>query len=517
MIVLNAILFAGAALIGSCVVLGAAWLLGRGKPAAVRHLIWTGAFAALLALPFAALLLPSQLIWQIGAPAAAPAITTAPVAVEPAPSFGLADVILLLTAVWLAGVLFHFFKTLYGSFGLVLLHHRSVPHIPQGIDAAPFRGLSWQLRLRTSPSEVGPLTWGVLRPVVLLPKASVTWPRERLLSVLLHEAAHVRRKDCLARLIAVAASALYWPNPLVWLAARLLRRDAESAADDAVLTAGIRPTHYAEHLVGLARSYAGVSFAALAMAERSMLNARVKAILDPAQPRCGVTTMDMLKIAALGLTMTSVLALSRPSFAETPTAEPTGTTAQAAPTVAADAVPTPAPKSLHIVRHVRVTDNVPPVPPAPDAPDAPLAPVAPPAPPADALPPLPPVPPHAMPHVRSFVHVEFSKAEKEALRQAASAEAHQAMAQARLAIANAHLDQVIANAMRQAEDALGKARLSHAEAAKAIADAHIDQVVNEAMRKAEQDLARVRIQRKVITDTSDRDDPPAAPDTPADK
>jgi hypothetical protein len=122
-----------------------------------------------------------------------------------------------------------------------------------------------------------------------------------------------------------------------------------------------------------------------------------------------------------------------------------------------------------------------------------------------------------MPHVRSFVHVEFSKAEKEALRQAASAEAHQAMAQARLAIANAHLDQVIANAMRQAEDALGKARLSHAEAAKAIADAHIDQVVNEAMRKAEQDLARVRIQRKVITDTSDRDDPPAAPDTPADK
>lgn len=491
MIVLNAFLFAIAALIGSGLVLGAAWLLGRGKPAAVRHLIWTGAFAALLALPLAALLLPSQLIWQVpSAPAPTPAVTmaAAPAAVEAVPGFGLADGILLVAAVWLAGVAFHLFKTLYGSLGLVVLRRRSVPHIPQGIDAAPFRGLSWQLRLRTSPSDAGPLTWGVLRPVVLLPKSSVTWPRERLMSVLLHEAAHVRRKDCLARLIAVGSCALYWPNPLVWMAARLMRRDAESAADDAVLTAGIRPTHYAEHLVGLARAYGGTSFAALAMAERSMLDARVKAILDPAQPRCGVTTMDVLKIAALGLTMTSVLALSRPSFAEAPTANP-------APTATASvAAPNPAPNStkLHVVRHIRVADaDVPP--PAPDAPPAPEAP------PASALPPLPPAPPH----VRTFVHVKLSAAEKAALRAAASAEAQQAMAEARRTIADAHIDETIAGAMQQAEQALRQAKLNEAQAHQAVANMHIDRIVADAMKKAEEAVRRAQAKRVVVRRTTD--------------
>jgi len=513
MIVLNAILFAAAALIGSCLVFGAAWILGHGKAAAVRHLIWTGAFAALLALPVAALLLPSQLTWQVGAPVAAPApgpVVAAAPAVEAAPGFGLADIILLVAAVWLAGVLFHLLKTLYGSVGLVLLHRRSVPHIPLGIDAAPFRGLHWQLRLRTSPSDAGPLTWGVLNPVVLLPKASVAWPREQLTSVLLHEAAHVRRKDCLARLIAVAASALYWPNPLVWLAIRAMRRDGECAADDAVLTAGVRPTHYAEHLVGLARAYSATSFAALAMAERSMLDARVQAILDPAKSRSGVTKMDIIKIAALGLTMTSVLALTRPSFAEAPAPQdqPASTQIQADEIVFHGDTAKHAPKHLaikaeadkdrRVVMHVSDADapDAPEAPDAPPAPNAPPPPPAPPAPPASALPPLPPMPP--LPPVRSFAHVTFSDADKTALRALASAETKQAMAQARLAIANAHIDQVIAKALREAQATLRKTRLSQAETERAIADAHIDQVVNEAMRKAEQSLARTRIEREIV-------------------
>ena len=53
---------------------------------------------------------------------------------------------------------------------------------------------------------------------------------------------------------------------------------------------------------------------------------------------------------------------------------------------------------------------------------------------------------------------------------------------------------------------------------KAIADAHIDQVVNEAMRKAEHDMDRVRIKRQVvIVDAPDREDLPVPPDAPADK
>lgn len=504
MTVLNVILFAVAAFFGSFVVLGAAWLLTRGRAAAVRHLIWTGAFAVLLALPVAAALLPSQLTWELAAPAtpsaepaATPVVVAAPVA---ASGIDAADIVLAVAAVWLLGVLFHLVRLAVGGVGLIVLHRRSVAHIPHGIDDAPFRGLNWQLRLRTSPGEAGPLTWGVLRPVVLLPKASVTWPRERLTSVLLHEASHVRRKDCLARLITAISCAFYWPNPLVWFAARAQRADGECAADDCVLTMGVRPTRYAEHLVGLAREFSGGAYAmTLSMADRAALDSRVEAILDPTQSRTGVTKMDVLKIAALGLTLTSALALARPSLAE-PATDP-------APVVKSDQVAPLAkgtdqtvivdkPVKHRIVRQIVLRDG------PPDAPQPPEPPMPPDAPPPPEAAPAPPAPPA---HVRTQVHVMISDADKAALHQLASAETKRAMAEARRAIADAHIDQVIAEAMKKAEVAMANGHRAEAEAQKAVAAAHIDRVVEEAMKKAEVALKHAQVKIVVTRKRIDQD------------
>jgi beta-lactamase regulating signal transducer with metallopeptidase domain len=513
MILLNAILFAAAALLASAAVLAAAYGLGRGKGAAARHLIWTGAFAVLLALPLAAVLLPSQMVWQLpGAPVVDTPAVAAPVAAAPAPSgIDTADVVLGLAALWLLGVAFHLGRFVLGGIGLVFLHRKSVPHIPHGIDGAPFRGLGWQLRLRTAPSECGPLTWGVLKPVVLLPKASVAWPRERLLSVLLHEAAHVRRKDCLARLIAAAACALYWPNPLVWFAARAARADGESAADDCVLTMGVRPTAYAEHLVGLAREFSGGAAAmSLSMADRAALEPRVQAILDPQKSRTGVTKMDVFKIAALGLTLTSALALARPSLAEA-TGEPAGKPAAAvSPDPATPSVDLVKPASEvkpvkhHIVRRIVLRDGapMPDEPPPPPSPDALPPPPAPPAPGAIPAPPAPPAPPA---DVHSRIHIVISDADKAAMKQAASAETRRAMAEARKAIEDAHIDQVVADAMKKAREAMAKGKNAEADAQQAIAAAKIDKVVEEAMKKAEVALKNAQVKIVVMHKRLDKD------------
>lgn len=514
MSILNAILFAVAAFAASAVVLGAAWGLGRGRPAATRHLIWSGAFAVLLALPLAAALLPSQLVWRLPAPApvsgSMETVTATAAPVVP-PAIDAADIVLAVAGLWAAGVLLHLLRLAAGGLGLVVLHRRSVPHIPHGIAEGPFRGLGWQLRLRTAPgaADSGPLTWGVLKPVVLLPKSSVTWPRQRLMSVLLHEAAHVRRKDCLARLVAVLACALYWPNPLVWLAARSMRADGESAADDFVLAAGVKPTLYAEHLVGLAREFAGGAYAmGLSMADRAALDGRVAAILDPKKSRTGVTKMDVLKIAALGIAATSALALARPSLADTPPAPDHAVPGQA---VSRQTVQTQtdtivysyddeskAPKHLRIrvegvkpgTTVVHVADADMPPPPAPPAPVAGVPPVpptpataaVPPTPPAAMVPPPPPAPPA---HVRTQVQVEISAADKAAMKRAASTEVRRAMAEARKAIADAHIGQVVADALKQAHAEMANSKTIEAETQKAIAAAHIDQVVAEAMKKAE--------------------------------
>lgn len=506
MTVVNAVLFAFAAFAASFVVIGLAWMLGRGKAAAVRHLIWTGAFAALLALPVAALLLPSQVTWLVPA---APAVTTAPVAAPtpPAPAFDTANVIFAIAAVWLLGVVFHLLKLALGGIGLIVLYRRSVAHIPHGIDATPFHGLSWQLRLRTSPGDAGPLTWGVLRPVVLLPKASVTWPRERLASVLLHEAAHVRSRDCLCRLIAIAACALYWPNPLVWFAARAMRRDAESAADDAVLTAGVKPTCYAEHLVGLAREFSGTSFAmTLSMAERRMLDTRVQAILDPAQPRSGVNKMDVLKLGVATLALTAGLALLRPALAETPapghdTAAPaaTGKTVAVAPEkkqrtrVVVRTVVRSDEGAEHVIE--RVEDRGDPSVTPPEPPEPPVAPEpsadVPPAPPAPSVLPAPPAPP-APPHVRTNLQIEFRDADKAALRRLASAETKAAMEDARRALAEVkiNLNETVAKAMRQAEQSMREAHVNEAQAKKALAAMDLNRVIADAMKKAAEAMDR---------------------------
>ena len=83
-----------------------------------------------------------------------------------------------------------------------------------------------------------PIACGVIRPTVVLPAAADDWPDDRVRVVLLHELAHVRRRDCLTQAVADAACAVFWFNPLAWMAVRELRRERERACDDMVLAAG---------------------------------------------------------------------------------------------------------------------------------------------------------------------------------------------------------------------------------------------------------------------------------------
>jgi len=128
------------------------------------------------------------------------------------------------------------------------------------------------------------MTWGLWQPVILLPGDAGGWPPGRRRVVLLHELAHVRRHDCLTQVLAQAACALHWFNPLVWLAARRFAIERERACDDQVLEVGTRASDYAEHLLEVARSLhqrQNWALASVAMARRSQFEGRLVAILDP--------------------------------------------------------------------------------------------------------------------------------------------------------------------------------------------------------------------------------------------
>ncbi|MFL6213900.1 MAG: HEAT repeat domain-containing protein [Blastocatellia bacterium] len=176
--------------------------------------------------------------------------------------------------------------------------------------------LTQPVALRRSSRVTMPMACGFIRSSVLLPADADDWSDERREVVLLHELAHVKRRDCLTQLIAQAACAIYWFNPLVWVAARRLRIERERACDDQVLDAGAKASDYAGHLLDIARSMGAAPnplMAAVAIARRSQLEGRLLAILDPRLRRRDVSRLTVIFIALVMTCVVLPLAMLRPA------------------------------------------------------------------------------------------------------------------------------------------------------------------------------------------------------------
>ncbi len=170
-------------------------------------------------------------------------------------------------------------------------------------------GYAWRGRialLRTRTRDVI-ATWGLFRPCVLLPCDADGWDERRMQIVLAHEFAHVRRRDWLVQLTAEIARAVFWFNPLFWLACRRLRRESEQACDDAVLRTGVAPAQYAAELVGIARACRTPRLtlaSAVPIARPSSLERRITAMLnthrnrrEPSRRHLAITVIGFAAIA----------------------------------------------------------------------------------------------------------------------------------------------------------------------------------------------------------------------------
>jgi hypothetical protein len=135
--------------------------------------------------------------------------------------------------------------------------------------------------LLTSNELSSPISWGVVRPVILLNTRAVEASSEAE-AIIAHELAHVARLDWAKLLLGRVATALFWFNPLVWMLAREAHQLREETADDAVLAADIADTDYAQLLVGVARhECTGLLLGAHGVApSKSSLARRVARVLD---------------------------------------------------------------------------------------------------------------------------------------------------------------------------------------------------------------------------------------------
>ena len=252
-----------------------------------------------------------------------------------------------LVVVWMIGALALVAHLLAGMLRIGYLARRATP-VPSGRvvnafeQAAGRLGINRRVRLLESDAIAVPVTWELLRPSVMLPASAGDWPAERLEVVLLHELAHVKRRDCQIWLLAHLATALHWFNPLAWHALRRLRVEREHARDDHVLTSGTRASDYAAHLLEIARGLLRrePSWAAVPMVRRAQLRGRVTAILDPQNPRKLPDRRATMIATITTLTLLLPLATLQPGVsAQVPQPSP----APAGQSVTAVPLPSPSP------------------------------------------------------------------------------------------------------------------------------------------------------------------------------
>lgn len=125
-----------------------------------------------------------------------------------------------------------------------------------------------------------PLTYGIFRPVILLPKESLKQPPSTLNFILTHEWVHIRRFDCVTKILLTAALCIHWMNPLVWVMYLLFNRDIELSCDETVLhlLGRNRRSDYALALIDMEEQKGG--FASFASGfGRNAIEERIRAIM----------------------------------------------------------------------------------------------------------------------------------------------------------------------------------------------------------------------------------------------
>ena len=117
------------------------------------------------------------------------------------------------------------------------------------------------ISVRQSSRFSVPLTYGVFRPVILMP-TSTDWEKAKSLQyVLAHEYVHIRRFDSITKLVLITALCVHWFNPLVWAMYVLANRDIELSCDEAVVRLFGENTKaaYARSLISMEETRSGLT------------------------------------------------------------------------------------------------------------------------------------------------------------------------------------------------------------------------------------------------------------------
>lgn len=151
-----------------------------------------------------------------------------------------------------------------------------------------------------------PFVLGFLKPRIYLPS---TIKEKEISYILLHEQAHIRRKDHMIKLIVFAVTIIHWFNPMVWIAYMLINQDMEMACDEYVMknyemkddNEDIRK-EYATSLLNLSIGRRKILGVPLAFGEGN-LKGRIKNVTRYKKPLISVAICAVIACVILGVAL----------------------------------------------------------------------------------------------------------------------------------------------------------------------------------------------------------------------
>ena len=230
---------------------------------------------------------------------------------ETPPPIRIQSVLLIL---WLAGVLISALIFMVPHIRCRLEYRTAVPvgsEFPNFMIQTGF--IRRKVRIKQYDQIKTPFTYGILKPVILLPKEMVNLGNDQLRYVLIHEYIHIRHFDAVLKYIFAFAACIHWFNPLVWVMYLLANRDIELSCDESVVRSfgESLKSDYARTLISLEESKSRLNPLCSHFCKNAV-EERIKAIMKIKKTSLAGSAVALVLTASIAITFTT-------SAAEAPT------------------------------------------------------------------------------------------------------------------------------------------------------------------------------------------------------
>lgn len=156
------------------------------------------------------------------------------------------------------------------------------------------------IKIKQSDRISAPLTYGVISPVILMPKKTDWENSNQLQYVLMHEYIHICRFDAVFKLIATLVLCIHWFNPLVWVMYILCNRDIELVCDERVVRqfGDSSKVTYAMTLITMEEKKSGLT-PLYNNFSKNAIEERITAIMKTRKLTIGLTAVSMVVIGVI--------------------------------------------------------------------------------------------------------------------------------------------------------------------------------------------------------------------------